>query len=484
MNKVSKSIKKYRTAKGITQGELAEKMFVSRQTVSSWENGRTQPDIDSLTQLSQALAVSIEELIYGEKPRTVDDGKNEKARKQMITVFSIIASLLVGVGGVLVFVNYWNEFPKLMKAVFAFLPMLLGQAAGVFVFTKKYDRVPWREGASVLWCAGVAATIALCDSVFMLTTDAFTCMLADMILFIPVVFILDAVAPLIAIYVLTEISGALMMEGQDFTGGEMLCNALVFFVPVILGAVYCIIHRKKTEDSRYAYAEWITVLAFLASAVLFPVENCSDFYIAPAIALFMLLYALKERDTFSAPAKVMGVLLLPASAVVTSFMFRPTDYVDYYFNIAESLTLRYCFMFLLTLICAIGSFISMLKRNKDGRSGVFFAVSSFLMFIMSYVALAESLSGKVMTYVIIFVIAMLQGVSLITLGARESRFLPLNVGLLTIIALIMEIVLSQDIDALVAGLIMIFFGVVLFVINYRLARKGKTKKEAVTDEEQ
>ena len=66
MAKISKNIKRLRSEKGLTQDLLAERLCISRQAVSSWENDRTQPDIDMLELLADALEVGIEELIYGE----------------------------------------------------------------------------------------------------------------------------------------------------------------------------------------------------------------------------------------------------------------------------------------------------------------------------------------------------------------------------------------------------------------------------------
>ena len=44
---------------------FAEKLYVTRQCVSKWENGTTQPDLQTLTQLSELLGVTVDELIYG-----------------------------------------------------------------------------------------------------------------------------------------------------------------------------------------------------------------------------------------------------------------------------------------------------------------------------------------------------------------------------------------------------------------------------------
>ena len=67
MSTVGNNIKKFRTEKSITQEELAENLSVSRQAVSNWECGKTEPDIDTLHKIASFLGVSIEELIYGEK---------------------------------------------------------------------------------------------------------------------------------------------------------------------------------------------------------------------------------------------------------------------------------------------------------------------------------------------------------------------------------------------------------------------------------
>lgn len=65
MNKVNTMIKLLRTEKGMNQEQLAEKLQVTRQAVSNWETGKTQPDIETLTQIAELFDVSVEKLIYG-----------------------------------------------------------------------------------------------------------------------------------------------------------------------------------------------------------------------------------------------------------------------------------------------------------------------------------------------------------------------------------------------------------------------------------
>ncbi|MBE5710756.1 MAG: XRE family transcriptional regulator [Oscillibacter sp.] len=65
MNAVGKNLKQLRQREKLTQDALAERLHVTRQAVSSWETGKTQPDIETLTALAEALHADVRELIYG-----------------------------------------------------------------------------------------------------------------------------------------------------------------------------------------------------------------------------------------------------------------------------------------------------------------------------------------------------------------------------------------------------------------------------------
>ena len=63
---LSKTIKRLRTEKGWSQETLAEKAYVSRQTISNWETEKNYPDVHSLLILSDLFGVSLDELIKGD----------------------------------------------------------------------------------------------------------------------------------------------------------------------------------------------------------------------------------------------------------------------------------------------------------------------------------------------------------------------------------------------------------------------------------
>ena len=63
---IGKQIQKRRTAAGLSQEELADRIYVTRQTLSNWETGKTYPDINSLLRLSEIFHVSLDELVKGD----------------------------------------------------------------------------------------------------------------------------------------------------------------------------------------------------------------------------------------------------------------------------------------------------------------------------------------------------------------------------------------------------------------------------------
>ncbi|HFR3662633.1 TPA: helix-turn-helix domain-containing protein [Streptococcus suis] len=68
MKQLAQQIKNLRTTKNLSQDELAEKLYISRQAVSKWENSEATPDIDKLVQLAEIFGVSLNYLVLGKEP--------------------------------------------------------------------------------------------------------------------------------------------------------------------------------------------------------------------------------------------------------------------------------------------------------------------------------------------------------------------------------------------------------------------------------
>ena len=96
---IEKKLKDVRMQAGLTQEQVAEKIVVSRQTVSNWENGKSLPDIVSIMSLSDLYQISIDELLKGDKrmkEKMEKDANIAKANKRVILTTAII-TLVVGI---------------------------------------------------------------------------------------------------------------------------------------------------------------------------------------------------------------------------------------------------------------------------------------------------------------------------------------------------------------------------------------------------
>lgn len=79
--KIGSQIRKYRNNMELSQEQLAGKIYVSRQTVSNWENGKNYPDIHSLLLLSSIFNVSLDNLIKGDIEIMKEHIKETEIRK-------------------------------------------------------------------------------------------------------------------------------------------------------------------------------------------------------------------------------------------------------------------------------------------------------------------------------------------------------------------------------------------------------------------
>ena len=73
-----------RTRKGLSQDELAEKVMVTRQAVSRWENGNGFPEVSLLLPLCNELEITVNELLSGE--RVSEEDYRKKAEKNMVNL--------------------------------------------------------------------------------------------------------------------------------------------------------------------------------------------------------------------------------------------------------------------------------------------------------------------------------------------------------------------------------------------------------------
>ncbi len=134
---LGENIYKYRTQKGMSQGDLADTLEVSRQSVSKWENNSAVPELEKLMKMAQIFGITLDELVSGEdKQQTTPPSPVSAptpAVKAGLSTQQILGIILLSLGGLLsiifllVGIFKENQYGEDMLAAFLIigLPVIL-----------------------------------------------------------------------------------------------------------------------------------------------------------------------------------------------------------------------------------------------------------------------------------------------------------------------------------------------------------------------
>lgn len=149
-------LKRCREKAGLSQGDLAKEMNLTRQTVSRWECGNGYPDLENLILLSKIYGISVDELLKGkdESDRVLAEKvQMEKRLKYNCSLLSFFVGLILlavniiyfdytwgGERGFLPYMKYWILLTPIALHVITIIPFILG---AVFMWKcKMYRELP------------------------------------------------------------------------------------------------------------------------------------------------------------------------------------------------------------------------------------------------------------------------------------------------------------------------------------------------------
>ncbi len=145
---IGKQIKKYRTEMKFSQEELSEKIFVSRQTISNWENNKSYPDVKSLLLLSSLFNVSLDILIKGDLEEMKEQIKKEDIDKfkRDGNIFTIL--FILTMVSVVPLIKFMEEYGFIIWSIIAIAAMYY--AIKVDKYKKNNNIQTYREIAAFL----------------------------------------------------------------------------------------------------------------------------------------------------------------------------------------------------------------------------------------------------------------------------------------------------------------------------------------------
>ena len=138
--KLSEKILQSRKALGLSQEQLAERMGVSRQSVSKWETGQSDPELDKLISLSRLFGITTDELLGNppEEPATDIDSMEKYVQANLLRRCFTIGWITALVGTIALAVE-WISLYFIRNATIA---LEISRGAGYYSDVMHYAKLP------------------------------------------------------------------------------------------------------------------------------------------------------------------------------------------------------------------------------------------------------------------------------------------------------------------------------------------------------
>lgn len=138
-------ISKRRKELGLTQQELADKLFVSDKVISKWETGKSVPDTSILVELANVLEISLDELLKSGKEgieqsikTAVADKVDVKYKNVLLftSLFIVIGTVLFSVAKILDYKDYYQEYQVTITIFYVLAILFLISSLFYFLITR------------------------------------------------------------------------------------------------------------------------------------------------------------------------------------------------------------------------------------------------------------------------------------------------------------------------------------------------------------
>ena len=134
---LGKRLIELRKEKHLSQEEAAEKLNVTRQTISKWETDASTPDFDKIVPICELYGITSEELLTGNKPEeralsTSDNDEQKKSKRTFGLVIGIL-SYFVALAWIMVTVAALNMNPVICAAIFL---LIVGIGTCVIIYSR------------------------------------------------------------------------------------------------------------------------------------------------------------------------------------------------------------------------------------------------------------------------------------------------------------------------------------------------------------
>lgn len=366
--------------------------------------------------------------------------KTQSQSSLLLTILGVIGSILIGMGLISILAHNWDNLPKIVKTSIALFPLLLGQViCGYLLLTNKKNWL--NETASAFTAIAVGLSIAMVHQVYNLLENHISdFILIWILLALPLIYVMNSKATALLFLIGSSTFNVVGVEHHHWIWSLALLYCILPFY-------YRTWKRNPAENFTVVF-HWGIVISIFSMLIprLIGENNLT-------ITLLLLLWSYIYVGIFLQDTVYYNAYKITAivGLVILSFWFyvivKP-------WNMLHSVAL-------LASILQIGAVGYRTYKKKEEFD--FIKIFPALLFV----------SSLLWNYFLFELLIFALGTWYLVKGLKTNRFLLVNFGLLVISSKIIQWILDDYLPFLFRGLIFISLGIVFFVVNYLIMKKGK-----------
>lgn len=392
--------------------------------------------------------------------------KGGATEKRQTVIFSVIGSLLVGLGLILVFAHNWDELSKITKTIVAISPLLISQVIAIFILTGKSDSLAGREGIGSLIFLCIGLSISLVGQIYNLHGDFGEFLKVWMLLALPMIYLLRS--SMVGFLVL-GLSTWYMVETHFSESYE---STITYWLTVLTILPFFIHKFKYDPGSNYNnIATWIVPIALNFGVFSFESKH-EEVLLLVYLGLYSIYMwigngkAMENRSLARNGFKVIGSLGLLSLLFSLSF----EDVVEELIRIS---TPSYSLEWLGLVGVVVLQAIIMLREKQLFKAEKL----NPIMFVFPIVlGLSLIINNPAVAVFIINGLILFLGVFKVILGLKEQSIGRLNMGLLMIGVLVLCRFFDRDMSFIFRGFIFLVLGAGFLLSNLWILKNRKDEK--------
>ena len=390
-------------------------------------------------------------------------GKTTNLTKLSIIFISIIGSLLIGGGIILLFAHNWDEMGRTMRAGVAMSPLLIGIACGFYVIIAQKGST-WREGiGTFLFVAALAALGLICQT-YNLGGELADFYFIILLMTLPLAWVLSSTA---AITLWLIILSCWSWEVASFWHDDK--NQIFWFWPIfIAGGSYLVQSWRQYSIGMRTYIAWL--ITIFALVVLGPIMNTNngDLLFYGYFSFYCIILQIGSLDTVAKQIKFNPFIIIGRSGALIMCLVATNQQA---FPDCDNYSTLFALIF--PLIAAILCLLVFVKKRRYGLLIGFFPIITF--FIGAIIA-----SNDTATAILSLILAIYGGVMLWE-GTVKQSMLTLNSGMILICLIALIRFADSDMSIIFRALAFIVTGMIFLGINLMLVLKKNRRKSTAKE---